>query len=55
MSAPTLVAVPIYRRVSSWRGAGAGRSTHVNLAILESLLQVVIDRLVGDLADQREI
>ena len=53
MSAPASVAVPVYLCVSVWRGAG--RSTHVNLAIFESLLQVVVDGLVGDLANQREI
>ncbi len=37
------------------RGAGASGSTHVYLAIFESLLQVLIDSLVGDLADQRKI
>ena len=30
-------------------------STHVDFAILEALLQVVVDGLVGDLADQRQI
>lgn len=29
--------------------------THIYLRILESLLQVLIDRLVGDLADKRQI
>ena len=37
------------------RGAGANGSTHVNLAILESLFQVVVDGLVRNLADQRKI
>lgn len=56
MSAPPSVAVPsIGRYVSMQGGAGAGRSTHVNLAILEALLQVVVDGLVGDFADQRQI
>lgn len=36
-----------------WRGAGG--STHVYLAILESLLQIVIYGFVGDLADQGKI
>jgi hypothetical protein len=29
--------------------------THVDLAILKALLEVVVDGLVGDLANQREI
>jgi hypothetical protein len=41
--------------VAMRRGAGASWSTHVNLAILESLLQVLVDCLVGDLAEQGEI
>lgn len=32
-----------------------GKSTHVDFAILEALLQVVVDGLVRDLADQRQI
>jgi hypothetical protein len=35
----------------AWHGAGAGGATHVDLAILEALLQVVVDGLVGDLAN----
>jgi hypothetical protein len=37
------------------RGAVAGGSTHVYLAILEALLQILVDSLVRDLANQREI
>jgi hypothetical protein len=37
------------------RGAGASGSTHVYLAIFEALLQVLIDSLIGDLANQGEI
>jgi hypothetical protein len=37
------------------RGAGASGSTHVYLAIFESLLQILVDGLVGDLADQGKI
>jgi hypothetical protein len=37
------------------RGAVACRSTHVDFALLEALLQILVDSLVRDLADQREI
>lgn len=37
------------------RGAGASGSTHVYLAIFESLLQVLVDGLIRNLADQGEI
>jgi hypothetical protein len=48
-------AVPLCLCVCMRRRAGASWSTHVYLAILESLLQVLVDGFVGDLADQREI
>jgi hypothetical protein len=34
---------------------GAWESTHVDFAILEPLLQVVVDGLIGDFTDQCEI
>jgi len=37
------------------RGVGASRATHVYLAILEPLLQVLVDGLIGDFADQRQV
>jgi hypothetical protein len=41
---------------SLWCGAGAWDSiTHVDFAILKPLLQIVVDGLVGDFANQREI
>lgn len=56
MSVSSSVAVLSLRRVvSSLRGAGLGRVTHVDLAILEALLQVVVDGFVRDLANQRQI
>ena len=56
MSAPRSVVVPvIFRMALLQRGAGVGRSTHVDLAILEALLEVVVDSLVGNLADQRQV
>lgn len=56
MSAPRSVVVPVmFRMALLQRGAGVGRSTHVDLAILEALLQVVVDGLVGNLADQRQV
>jgi hypothetical protein len=45
----------MFRMALRKRGAGVGRSTHVDLAILEALLQVVVDSLVGNLADQRQV
>lgn len=36
-------------------GVGASGATHVYLAILKALLQVLVDGLVGDLADQRQV
>jgi hypothetical protein len=45
----------VYLRASVWRGAVARRRTHVDFAILESLLQIVVDGLVRDLADQRKV
>jgi hypothetical protein len=55
MSMPWSVTVLLYLCASMRRGAGACGATHVYLAIFEALLQVVVDGLVGDLADQREI
>ena len=56
MSAPRSVVVPVIFRITLLqRGAGVGRSTHVDLAILEALLQIVVDSLVGNLADQRQV
>lgn len=56
MSNPPSVAVLLLLRlVLTLRGAGVGRVTHVDFAILEALLQVVIDGLVRDLTDQRQI
>jgi|SRR5690242_9388773 len=56
MSTPPSVAVVLlWRVVLTLRGAGVGRVTHVDFAILEALLQVVVDGLVRDLADQRQI
>ena len=52
---PWSVAVLVCCCLRLWRGVGASRSTHVYLAILESLLQVLVDGLVGDLADERKI
>lgn len=37
------------------RGVGASGLTHVYLAIFESLLQIVVYGLIGDLADQGKI
>jgi hypothetical protein len=37
------------------RGAVAWGPTHVDLAIFEALLQILVDSLIRDLADQREI
>ena len=55
MSALASVTAPQCRQESGWRGAGAGGSTYINLAILEALLQVVVDGLIGDFADQRKV
>ena len=56
MSAPPSVAVASICRLDSTQGgAGAGMSTHVDFAILEALLQVVVDGLVRNLADQRQV
>jgi hypothetical protein len=55
MSALASVAAPQCRWKWSWRGAGAGGPTYIDLAILEALLQVVVDGLVGDFANQREV
>lgn len=55
MSMPPSVAVPLSFQVLGGRGACACGLTHVYLAILEALLQVLVDRLVGNLADQGEI
>ena len=44
-----------YLSLSVQRGARARGLTHVDLAVLESLLQVLVYCLVGDLADKREI
>lgn len=55
MSMPPSVAVALCLYISVQRGAGACGSTHVDFAILEALLQIVVDGLVGNLADQREI
>lgn len=55
MSMPTSVSGPVFLCGFVERGVGAKRSTHVNLAILEPLLQVVVDGLIRDLANQREI
>jgi hypothetical protein len=49
------VAVRVCLCVTMRRGAGASGSTHVNLAILEALLQVIVDGLIGDLANQGKI
>ena len=37
------------------RSALTWRTTHVYLRILEALLQIIIDSLVRDLADEREV
>jgi hypothetical protein len=55
MSMPPSVAVPLCLRVWGMRGACACGSTHVYLAILEALFQIVVDGLVRNLADQGEI
>lgn len=39
---------------ASW-GSWIGASTHIDLRILESLLEVLVDSLIGDLTDQGEI
>jgi hypothetical protein len=52
---PWSVGVLVCGCLSLRRGVGASGSTHVYLAILESLLQVVVDGLVGDLADQGQV
>jgi hypothetical protein len=55
MSKPPSVAVPLNLRVLDGRGACARGPTHVNLAILEALLQILVDGLVRDFADQGKI
>lgn len=52
---PLSVGVLVCCGVCMRRGVGASGSTHVYLAILEPLLQVVVDGLIGDLADQCQV
>jgi hypothetical protein len=44
---------PLHLNILLWRGAR--RTTHVDLRILEPLLQIVVDGLVGNLAEQGKI
>jgi hypothetical protein len=55
MSMPPSVAAPLYLRVLDMGAGHALGSTHVNLAILEALLQVLVNGLVRDFADQGKI
>jgi len=55
MSAPRSVCALVYLAVPVPWGSGASGLTHVDLAILEALLQVVVDGFIRHLADQREI
>jgi hypothetical protein len=55
MSMPQSAAEPLSVRVAGGRGASAWGSTHVDFAILEALLQIVVDGLVRHLADECEI
>lgn len=52
---PQSAAEPLSVRVAGGRGASAWGSTHVDFAILEALLQIVVDGLVRHLADECEI
>jgi hypothetical protein len=55
MSMPPSVSRAHCLYISARRGADACGSTYVDFAILEAFLEIVVDGLVGDLADQREI
>jgi hypothetical protein len=55
MSVPPSVSCAHCLYISVRRGACACGSTHVNFAILEAFLEVVVDGLVRDFADEREI
>jgi hypothetical protein len=53
MSASGSANLPKHFDILLWRGAC--RTTHVDLRILEPLLQIVVDGLIGNFAEQGKI